>query len=108
MPAIWAAFPVTNVCREAEVLPQSGVIDVSARNQIEAIDWSIHCVGADLGDDRVRALSDIHCALVQSNAAILFAGQFGRSMDSRATYCRTHTTFRQSLLRAGGYPMPSH
>src|SRR5207248_2562806 len=28
-PAIYAAFPVTNVCRDAEVLPQSGVIEVS-------------------------------------------------------------------------------
>ena len=43
-----------------------------AGNQIEAIDGSAQRVGANLSDDGVRALSDIHRALVQRDAAVGF------------------------------------
>ncbi len=43
-----------------------------AGDEIEAIDGSAQRVGADLSDDRVRALSDIHRALVKRNSAVGF------------------------------------
>ena len=70
LPAMCAALPVTNVWREAEVLPQSGVIDGISRNQIELRDGRAQRVRANLRHDRVRSLPDIDRALMQGDPAI--------------------------------------
>ena len=70
VPAMCAALPVTNVCREAEVLPQSGVIAVSPETRSNCGHGSHQGIGANLRDDRVRSLADIDGALVQGDASV--------------------------------------
>ena len=91
------ALPDTNVCLDAELLPASGVESVSAPERDDARDIDAECVGANLRDDRVSALPDVHRALVERHAAVaaepdLMVEGFGSEVfRSRAT-CRDPTT----------------
>ena len=69
-PAFSAALPVTKVWREAEVLPASGRDRRVGALQPECVQRQAERVGADLGDDGVRALADIDGALVQDDVAV--------------------------------------
>ena len=79
-----AALPVTKVWREAEVLPASGVRSVSALTSRNASSGDAERVGADLGDDGIRALADIDRALVQRDAPVAAeADADGRGIGQR-------------------------
>ena len=64
------ALPDTNVWREAEVLPASGVRSVSGPTRSIERDRHAERVGGDLGEDRVRALADVGRAREQDDGAV--------------------------------------
>ena len=100
-PASRAALPETNVWRDADVLPASGVRSVSGAVSASARDRHAERVGGDLRDDGRGALADVGRPREQPDGAVAARSPCRRSTGWAATCCRCRTTSPRCRRRAG-------
>ena len=95
-----AALPLTNVWREALVLPASRVRSVSPATSPIVRDRHAQRVGGDLQHDGVGALADIDRAGEQRDAAVARSGPSPSRTGWTGWCCRCRTTCRRCRRRA--------